>query len=104
MSNYIASENDPRKKKSILEGMERRLLHAIKHDHTGDQLSQPAEQVRAARLGLFKAKLHLLKAFAENFEDEGEGTARPRANLQKKIEDWREKSVEEIVELYRREL
>ncbi len=92
MTNYIPHH---RKKKDILEKRERELLKQIKDCGDERHLTKAAENVREAVIRVINANVAQLRPI------EGEGEEQIK-KAKMEIEIWLKKSVDEIIELYKR--
>lgn len=98
MSNYIPSNNAP-KKRRILAKRERELDHHLRHESALETLLKHADQVRVAQVALAKALLSAKQA--SRSQDEGAHDAK-RANLFVRLDLWSQMSAEDVIAHYRK--
>jgi hypothetical protein len=94
MTSYIRRAF-PAKRIDILQKEERELLHAIKSDSNTEKLVRTAEKVRQAQLKFLKGKKHYVV-------DDGNSNFEGFKKIDIEIAEWSSKTVEEIIEKYKR--
>ena len=88
---------DTTKKREQLVRREQKLEHAIRSALPRDQLVRAAEAMRTAQLSLLKAELY----WAEEAKFVGRDVDARIANIQRDVQRWMERSIDEILHDYK---
>jgi hypothetical protein len=96
MPSYVANHE---KKKRIFAKRERELLHAIKHNSPQEKLFLAAENLRTAKIRVFKCRFSANKPNQPHTFSPQEMAAK-----NKQFQEWLLMSSEEIVDRYRSEV
>ena len=97
MTAYIVRKG-AQKKRGILEKREETLRHHIRNASADMKLGPAAEEVRLAQLAVIKCLLHEI-ATVKSDDELRVHVARER--LEAQAQQWRERSVAEIIGMYR---
>lgn len=97
----IRPKSEAASSKLVLERAERRLIGSIKHHEARSRLFANAERVRHAQRGCLKATD--LAVMLPTDDDDGE-IERRRLNLAEATAAWEQMPVEQIIEIYARQV
>jgi hypothetical protein len=95
----IQPKSVPAASRRVLESAERRLIGSIKHGEPRPKLIASAERVRRAQLGCLKASV---LAASLPTDDDDEQRQRYQANLADARSAWESTSVDDIIDVYSR--